>query len=172
MALFAERLPVALVPKQHLVSPVRPDVIDHGCRGAAPGAVGVRDQERRPLFLPVSRVAAFAGARPARIMASVAGALRLDLADAELAVGHEAAAGANMGRSRHHIFLFSACNPARSKSGSRPAATFAARCASLGPVVIAAVVALLFCVIIGVAFGSYPAAKASKMTPIDALQRN
>jgi putative ABC transport system permease protein len=36
----------------------------------------------------------------------------------------------------------------------------------------AAVVALLFCVVIGVAFGSYPAAKASKMTPIEALQRN
>ena len=36
----------------------------------------------------------------------------------------------------------------------------------------AAVAALLFCVIIGVAFGSYPAAKASKMTPIEALQRN
>ncbi|MEA5049204.1 MAG: ABC transporter permease [Eubacteriales bacterium] len=36
----------------------------------------------------------------------------------------------------------------------------------------AAVAALLFCVIIGVTFGSYPAAKASKMTPIDALQRN
>ena len=36
----------------------------------------------------------------------------------------------------------------------------------------AALGSLLFCVIIGVAFGSYPAAKASKMTPIDALQRN
>lgn len=36
----------------------------------------------------------------------------------------------------------------------------------------AAIGALLFCVVIGVAFGSYPAAKASKMTPIDALQRN
>ncbi|MCE5187812.1 MAG: ABC transporter permease [Eubacteriales bacterium] len=36
----------------------------------------------------------------------------------------------------------------------------------------AAIGSLLFCVIIGVAFGSYPAAKASKMTPIDALQRN
>ncbi len=36
----------------------------------------------------------------------------------------------------------------------------------------AAVGALLFCVVIGVAFGSYPAAKASKMTPIEALQRN
>ena len=36
----------------------------------------------------------------------------------------------------------------------------------------AAVGALLFCMVIGVAFGSYPAAKASKMTPIEALQRN
>ena len=37
---------------------------------------------------------------------------------------------------------------------------------------VAAMGSLLFCVVIGVAFGSYPAAKASKMTPIDALQRN
>ncbi len=35
----------------------------------------------------------------------------------------------------------------------------------------AAVAAMLFCVVIGVVFGSYPAAKASRMTPIDALQR-
>jgi hypothetical protein len=35
---------------------------------------------------------------------------------------------------------------------------------------VAAMGRVLFCVIIGVAFGSYPAAKASKMTPIDALQ--
>ena len=35
----------------------------------------------------------------------------------------------------------------------------------------AAVGALLFCMFIGVIFGSYPANKASRMTPIDALQR-
>ena len=35
----------------------------------------------------------------------------------------------------------------------------------------AVVGALLFCVLIGVIFGSYPASKASRMTPIDALQR-
>ena len=35
----------------------------------------------------------------------------------------------------------------------------------------AAVGALLFCVLIGVIFGSYPASKASRMTPIDALPR-
>ena len=36
----------------------------------------------------------------------------------------------------------------------------------------AAVAALLFCMVIGVGFGSYPAAKASRLTPIDALQRH
>ncbi len=36
----------------------------------------------------------------------------------------------------------------------------------------AAVAAIAFCVIIGVVFGSYPAAKASRMTPKDALQRH
>ena len=35
----------------------------------------------------------------------------------------------------------------------------------------AAMGALLFCVLIGVIFGGYPASKASRMTPIDALQR-
>ena len=35
----------------------------------------------------------------------------------------------------------------------------------------AAAAALLFCMMIGIGFGSYPAAKASRMTPIDALQR-
>ena len=35
----------------------------------------------------------------------------------------------------------------------------------------AAIAALLFCMVIGVGFGSYPAGKASRMTPIDALQR-
>ncbi len=35
----------------------------------------------------------------------------------------------------------------------------------------AAAAALAFCMVIGVGFGSYPAAKASNMTPIDALQR-
>ena len=35
----------------------------------------------------------------------------------------------------------------------------------------AALASLLFCMLIGVGFGLYPAAKASRMTPIDALQR-
>ena len=35
----------------------------------------------------------------------------------------------------------------------------------------AAVAAVAFSALIGVVFGSYPAAKASRMTPIDALQR-
>ena len=35
----------------------------------------------------------------------------------------------------------------------------------------AAAAALAFCVVIGVGFGSYPAAKAAALLPIDALQR-
>ena len=35
----------------------------------------------------------------------------------------------------------------------------------------AAAAAVAFSAVIGVAFGGYPAAKASRMTPIDALQR-
>ncbi|HRX58823.1 MAG TPA: ABC transporter permease [Eubacteriales bacterium] len=36
----------------------------------------------------------------------------------------------------------------------------------------AVIAALVFCIVIGVVFGSYPAGKASKLTPIKALQRN
>ena len=69
VALFAKRLPVILVPKQHLVSPVRPDVIDHGCQGNysctfALDAKMVICQELLPCHLPAMAVAAFKCAGP------------------------------------------------------------------------------------------------------------
>ena len=123
----AEALPVAPVPEQLLVTPVRRDVIDNGCGRTTDHAFRMEGQILGSGLLPVGRVAALAGARAARIMATVPGAGAFDLALAALAVGHSAATGADMGRAGHQSFPFRARSPARSKSGSRPAAMFAAR---------------------------------------------
>ena len=66
---LTKRLPVLLVPKQRLVSPVRPDVIDHGCRSycSRPFTLGAKRgvcQESLSRPLPAMVVASFKRAAP------------------------------------------------------------------------------------------------------------
>ena len=101
MAVFAQGLPVVAVPEERLVASVWDDVINDSRRIPAPGAVRVTDQERLAFPLPIGVVATFARRGAVRVMATVPGALCLDLAGAELAVGHEATTGADMGWPGH-----------------------------------------------------------------------
>ena len=69
VTMLAKRLPVSLVPEQSLVSPVRLDMIDHGCSNQFScsftiGAKRVTCQEPLPCNLPAMAVAAFKCAGP------------------------------------------------------------------------------------------------------------
>ena len=66
MALFAKRLPITLVPKQNLVSPVRSDMINNGCRSqfSDPFALytkGVLFQKSLTYLLPPTVITTFKG---------------------------------------------------------------------------------------------------------------
>lgn len=67
VALFAQRLPVILVPEQYLVSSVRLDMIHNGCRGQFSGPFALRAkrmlcQEPLSRLLPLTTIATFKGA--------------------------------------------------------------------------------------------------------------
>ena len=79
VTMLAKRLPVSLVPEQSLVSPVRLDMIDHGCSNQFScsftiGAKRVVCQESLPLHLPAMVVAAF---KRASSFASMQGSVKL-----------------------------------------------------------------------------------------------
>ena len=69
VTLFAQRLPVLLIPEQCLISPVRLDMVDYSCRSKcscplALDAKRVTCQEPLPRHLPAMAVAAFKCAGP------------------------------------------------------------------------------------------------------------
>ena len=69
VTLFAKRLPVILVPEQRLISTVRLDMIDHGCRRqfSRPFTLDAKRvvcQESLPRPLPAMVVASFKRAAP------------------------------------------------------------------------------------------------------------
>ena len=120
----AKALPVSPIPKQHLVAAMRGDVIDKRGGFTTHGAARMKRQPFVAGFLPVACIAPIAGARALCIMAGVTGAGAGDLALAAGAMRHNAPASADMGWFWHYSIAFSVCRPARSKSGSRPAAIF------------------------------------------------
>ena len=66
MARLAQRLPVALIPEEVLVSSVRNDVVNHGCLCVpadlhASGTQWVAFQIKLALLLPAATVATLAG---------------------------------------------------------------------------------------------------------------
>lgn len=54
VTLLAQRLPIALIPEQHLISSVRHDVIDNACHAMALNAEWMRCKESRSRFTPAS----------------------------------------------------------------------------------------------------------------------
>ena len=64
MALFAKRLPITLVPKQNLISPVRSDMINNGCRSQFSGPFTLYTKRmlcQKPLtrLLPLAAITTF-----------------------------------------------------------------------------------------------------------------
>ena len=69
MALFAKRLPITLVPKQNLISPVRSDMINNGCRSQFSGPFTLYTKRmlcQKPLtrLLPLAAIATLKGVFP------------------------------------------------------------------------------------------------------------
>ena len=68
VTLFAQRLPVILVPEQNLISSVRLDMIHNGCRCQFPSPSALRAkrmlyQESLSRLLPLTAIATFKGVR-------------------------------------------------------------------------------------------------------------
>lgn len=121
MAGPAQALPVAPIPEQFLVPPVRGDVIHQGRRGPAHRTARVKQKELGAGLLPFGRVTPLAGRRPPRIVAAVAGTGALHLALAPLPVRHYAATGTDMGRFRHCGGLSMSEAPRGQRPGQSPA---------------------------------------------------
>ncbi len=125
----AKALPIGLVPKQLRVAFVRRYVINHSCRIGAAGVCADR-VEVQPFLacgFPLARIATLTSAGPVGVMALVPGAGGSHLADTQAAMRHNGTADAKVRWAAHVIFAFKARNPARSKSGSRPASMLACR---------------------------------------------
>jgi hypothetical protein len=80
MVPFAQRLPIASVPEQLWIAPVRDDMVDDGRRRhrsliPAHAAERVLGQEQAPRLVPTSIVAALSGTSPLRVGGSIPGAL-------------------------------------------------------------------------------------------------
>ncbi|MCB1334946.1 MAG: hypothetical protein KDK26_15175 [Roseivivax sp.] len=71
---LAQGLPVAGIPEQIHVASVWNDVIDHGCRCMAHGAVRMCCEKRLPDLFPLAGIAALPGAGAGRIVALISGA--------------------------------------------------------------------------------------------------
>ena len=102
MAGGAERLPIALVPEQGTVAPVRGSVIYHARQRLAANAVWVPIKIGLARLFPRAVVTALAAVWPLLVKSCLALCIALLLASATGPEGNPLAAGTKAGRARWH----------------------------------------------------------------------
>lgn len=101
MTARAQRLPIAPVPEQRLVSPMGLDVVNKGRISPTHGAARMKAQELGPCLLPFPRVAALAAVGSGAVIAPLAFKLASFLTGTQDAMRDDSTAGTETRRPSH-----------------------------------------------------------------------